>query len=311
MDPKKIRSLVDGSIDVLVGCPPCEGFSDTGKRDPSDAMNRHIAVFGRYVESLKPPVVVMENVPLLAASRRFANFTRKLSSLGYRWDAAILNAALYGSCQSRQRLILVAANKPLCRPCLPLPTHGQSARYYNYSTGKFVSLADDPVNLLGKAPGTGRVATTVRYVDSPLGRESTPTLWEVIGDLANLSKREAQKVSHLPWKHTPEMVRRMSQVSEGSRWSGGADHFSQSYGRLHRQGLARTVTCSFSNPGSGRFWHPIENRCLTLREAARIQGIEDGFLFPAPPSHSAVLIGNALDYALAQAAAQAVIEVLD
>jgi site-specific DNA-cytosine methylase len=55
----------------------------------------------------------------------------------------------------------------------------------------------------------------------------------------------------------------------------------------------------------------IEDRCLTLREAARIQGINDNFLFPGLPSHSAVLVGNALDAALASAAAHAVIDVLE
>lgn len=309
--PWEIESLAGGPIDVLLGCPPCQGFSDTGKRDPSDAMNGHIAIFGRYVAELRPAVVVLENVPLLAASRRFQNFVRRLDQLGYRWDVAVLNAALYGSCQSRQRLILVAAHAPLGIPKLSSPTHGQRGRYYSYSTGKFATLAEDPVNLLGRAPGTGRVKSRVNYLDGPLGRKATPNLWQTIGDLQAVTNEEARRLSHVPWHHTPEMVRRMARVPEGKRWRGGADHFSQSYGRLHRKGLARTITRSFSNPGSGRFWHPTEERSLTLREAARIQGIDDSFLFPGIPSHSADLIGNALDSALAKAAAQAVIDVLE
>jgi DNA (cytosine-5)-methyltransferase 1 len=310
VNPTYIETLAGGQIDVLLGCPPCQGFSDTGKRELAHDMNRHIAIFGRYVEKLMPSVVVLENVPLLAASRRFGNFVQKLARLGYQWDAAILNAALYGSCQSRQRLILIAARQPLKQPKLPLPTHGQRGTFYNYSTGELAKLCDDPVRLLGKAPGTGRARADVPYIDY-LGRKSTPTVWQVIGDLEEISPDEAQRLSHLPWKHTSAMIRRMARVPEGRRWRGGMDHFSQSYGRLHRQGLARTITCSFSNPGSGRFWHPTQNRCLTLREAARIQGIEDRFRFPALPSHSAILVGNALDFALAQAAAQTVINVLE
>ena len=103
----------------------------------------------------------------------------------------------------------------------------------------------------------------------------------------------------------------MRAVPEGQRWEGGADHYSQSYGRLHRQGLARTITCSFPNAGSGRFWHPTENRSLTLREAARIQGIEDGFRFPTQQLHSITIVGNALDSALARAAAKTVLGLLE
>ena len=307
----EISVLADGPIDVLLGCPPCQGFSDTGSRNPADEMNNHIAVFGRHIEGLKPAIVVLENVPLLAASRRFRNFVRRLDRLGYRWDAAVLNAALYGSCQSRQRLILVAARAPLPVPKLPRPTHGLRGIYFNYSTGSLSKLDEDPVTMLGRAPGTGRVTSNVVYLDSPLGQRVTPNLWRVIGELKELPKKEARRLSHVAWHHTPMMIKRMGNVLEGSRWAGGADHFSQSYGRLHRRGLARTITCSFSNPGSGRFWHPTRDRCLTLREAARIQGIEDQFLFPGLPSHSAVLVGNAIDAALANAAARAVIQVLE
>jgi DNA (cytosine-5)-methyltransferase 1 len=309
--PLEIQSLAGGPIDVLLGCPPCQGFSDTGKRDAADSMNAHIAVFGRYVEALEPWIVVLENVPLLAASRRFQNFELKLERLGYEWAAAILNAALYGSCQSRQRLILVAARAPFARPKLPLPTHGQPGVYYSYASGRLAKISEDPATLLGRAPGTGRVKSDVSYLDSPFGRRATPNLWQTIGDLQDITDEEGYRLSHTAWRHTPKMIRRMSRVPEGKRWSGGADHFSQSYGRLHRKGLARTITCSFSNPGSGRFWHPTEERSLTLREAARIQGIDDSFLFPGLPSHSAILVGNALDAALAKAAAQAVIETLE
>jgi len=91
----------------------------------------------------------------------------------------------------------------------------------------------------------------------------------------------------------------MGQICEGARWSGGRDHYSQAYGRLHRKGLARTITGFFPNAGSGRFWHPCENRSLTLREAARIQGFPDDFRFLKNDSENCVLVGNALDKALA------------
>jgi DNA (cytosine-5)-methyltransferase 1 len=91
----------------------------------------------------------------------------------------------------------------------------------------------------------------------------------------------------------------MGRVPEGGRWRGGADHFAHSYGRLHRRGLARTITTFLAYAGSGRFWHPTENRALTIREAARIQGFPDSYRFPVNSKRTAALVGNALDYALA------------
>jgi len=95
------------------------------------------------------------------------------------------------------------------------------------------------------------------------------------------------------------MIERMSAVPEGGRHGEKGKYFSQAYGRLHRRGLARTITTNFANPGSGRFWHPTQERTLTLREAARLQGFDDSYQFGGLPSHDAVLVGNALDAALA------------
>jgi DNA (cytosine-5)-methyltransferase 1 len=91
----------------------------------------------------------------------------------------------------------------------------------------------------------------------------------------------------------------MAKVAEGGQPKCSRRYYSQSYGRLHRRGLAKTITTAFPNAGSGRFWHPVRNRSLTLREAARIQGFPDSFVFQEPLSKAAFLVGNALDAALA------------
>ena len=106
-----ISSLAGGNVDILLGCPPCQGYSDTGSRKPRDPRNSHITQFSKFVSDLKPLAIGMENVPLLAESSRFDAFINEIESLNYRWTASIVNAALYGSCQSRQRLIFVAIRK--------------------------------------------------------------------------------------------------------------------------------------------------------------------------------------------------------
>src|SRR5206468_886594 len=64
--PDDLLTLAGGHIDILLGCPPCQGFSDTGKRDPADPRNSHLYHFGRYAAAFRPLAVVMENVPLAA-----------------------------------------------------------------------------------------------------------------------------------------------------------------------------------------------------------------------------------------------------
>ena len=138
-----------------------------------------------------------------------------------------------------------------------------------------------------------------REDEKPLGAKAIPTVHAVWDDLPPIGSGEATALCHFEWEHTAAMRRRMANVREGARWSGGADHFSHSYGRLHRRGLAHTLTTFFSNPGSGRFWHPTENRAISIREAARIQGFPDGFRFFPEAMASCRLIGNALDARLA------------
>lgn len=298
---KEIANLAGGKVDILLGCPPCQGYSDTGSRQPCDPRNSHITQFSKFVSELKPLAIGMENVPLLAESSRFDSFISEIESLHYRWTASIVNAALYGSCQSRQRLIFVAIRKDVgVQPQFSDPQFGGEKRYYSYSLKKMCKIKDDPVGILGRTPGTLRTSGLLpqKMVDVQ-GSKPIPTVWDVINDLPRIGSKEAVKDDHVAWEHTSAILRRMKHVHEGGRWSGGNDHFSQAYGRLHRKGLARTITTYLANPGSGRFWHPVQNRALTLREAARIQGFPDSFKFSERKSKNCVLVGNALDSVLA------------
>lgn len=298
--PSEIETIIGDKVDILLGCPPCQGFSDTGKRDPDDPRNVHIDVFARFVKGLLPFAVVMENVPLVASSNRFARFTRMLERLGYNWTAQIVNAAQYGSCQTRQRLLVVAIHEVVkAEPKIPEPTHTGVGRYFSYQRQRILPAAKCETEFLGITPATHRVSSAIYVSKTIAGNERVPTVSKVLSGLPPIGTVDAEVMSHTPWPSSPFMRRRMAKVPEGGRWSGGEDHFSHSYGRLHRRGLSRTITTYFANAGSGRFWHPTENRPLTIREAARIQGIEDDFLFHGPSSHISELVGNALDAAIA------------
>ncbi len=308
--PDALVWLAGGRVDILLGCPPCQGFSDTGSRDPHDPRNSHMTLFGAIAEHIKPLAVAMENVPLAAGTGQFKYLVRRMQGAGYLWTAAIVNAALHGSAQCRQRLVYVAIRKDVgVAPVLSTPTHGGKRKYYSYSVGCMKPLESDWVGMLGEAPATRRLRRELRHVEDTLGTRDIPYLSEALEGLPKMGTTAALELGHRPWAHSRRQLLRMQSVPEGARWSGGEDHFSQSYGRLHRRGLARTITTYFANPGSGRFWHPTENRALTLREAARLQGFPDTFKFPLPAA--ARLVGNALDGAISEIIYRAIRESLE
>ncbi len=230
---KDLANAAGGRVDVLLGCPPCQGYSDVGLKQDDDPRNGHITRFLNYIRGLKPMAVAMENVPLAASSDQFERLTRGLERHGYVWTAMIANAALWGSCQSRQRLVVVAIREDLKEePKFSPPTHG-AGQYFSYSLLKHSGLEEDRKGILGTAPATIRVAQSLPENHlAKTGKKKIPTLFEVIGDLPEADSDVGKKLGHFSWGHKPEMLRRMRAVKEGGRWSGGVDHYSQAYGRL-------------------------------------------------------------------------------
>jgi DNA (cytosine-5)-methyltransferase 1 len=300
MTGDKLVLMAGGRVDILLGCPPCQGFSATGSRDPRDPRNVHMWNFTRLALAVKPLAVALENVPLAAGDNRFRRLVRRMQQAGYLWTAKIVNSALFGSTQTRHRLVYIAIRGDIgAQPIVPRPTHGGTGLYFSYSSLSMKTLSSDRIGMLGQVPASKELLNMLWPAQGEFGRRETPRVGETIEGLPHVGTSAAGRLHHHPWQHTTRQMRRMGRVAEGHRWSGGADHFSQSYGRLHRLGLARTITTYFSNPGSGRFWHPTENRAITLREAARIQGFPDSYAFTPPLSRAAALVGNALDYSIA------------
>lgn len=300
VSPRWIEDNAGGSVDVLLGCPPCQGFSDNGRRDPEDERNAHLLNFARLAVGLRPRAIAMENVPLTVSAPLFERFAEKIERAGYYWTAGILNAALYGSCQCRQRLIFIAIRSDIgWEPVLPDPTHGGNRAYFSYSHRRMMKLSDARVAILGVTPATFQTRDLLPYREGELGLTKIPTVGETLRGLPSIGTARAIDMAHIPWAHSPAQRRRMGRLIEGGQARRSTQYYSSSYGRLHRRGLARTITGAFPNAGSGRNWHPIENRTLTLREAARIQGFADDYAFKRPYSKATQVVGNALDTALA------------
>jgi DNA (cytosine-5)-methyltransferase 1 len=272
----------------------------------------HLSRFSALAAHLRPLAVALENVPLAGTTRRFEHFLSLMAALQYRGVWGILNAARRGSTQCRQRLVYIGIREDVgVTPTIAPPSHGGAGVYFSYSTHGMVPIASNTIAMLSESPGARRARKLMPYLETDLGPAQIPAVGDILDGLPPVGTQEAIEMSHERWAHTTEMIARMAQVPEGGQWAGGSDHFSHSYGRLHRHGLARTLTGFFPNPGSGRFWHPTEDRALSLREAARLQGFPDSFRFLGHATKNTRLVGNALDATLAEATLGAIRAALD
>ncbi len=127
--------------------------------------------------------------------------------------------------------------------------------------------------------------------------------------------------NHRARSHSPAMLKKMAMIQEGGRNQELPDdqrlradpereYFSQAYGRLHRHGIAQTITTFFHNPGSGRFTHYRDLRALTVREAARFQSFDDDYIFIGKAEQQMRHVGNAVPVLLSTALAQMCSEIL-
>lgn len=312
-----ILKAADGrQVSGVLGCPPCQGWSAAGRRLADDERNTLIGDYFRLVRDLQPLFFVMENVPAVAAR---PELRRALESeaRGYRWWAGVLNAASYGLPQSRQRTLVLGYREDLgVQPTPPPPTHAGRRKVWDYRRETLVAPTAETLDaLLGSAPtlygagSGGRHSMRDLYAGPTEKLADLVTVGDAIGDLdddpptrtsayARMLRIAGQPpANHAPWGHGEDLVRRMAIVAEGCRpplsATNGRRYYSQAYARLHRRGLGRTITTNFHNPGSGRFLHYARPRTLTVREAARLQGFSDDFVFVGHQGHQARMVGNA------------------
>lgn len=275
-----------GEIDLVIGCPPCQGFSSLGKTrrtKPRHLENGLVEIFAKRIEEILPKIVVFENVSgiLHRNHRRYVQFfTKKLSKAGYSYVMGVLESAFYGVPQFRKRVIVIAARD---------------------------SFADG----LHMPPQTHFPPTKAQD-----GQEHWLTVRDAIGDLPPLRAGESHPTipghvapNHL--KKTLEILRNIPKDGGGRRdlpkrlWlqchhrltEGGAENV---YGRMRWDVPSPTITTRCTSPSSGRFVHPEQDRAITPREAARLQTIPDHFELRGISRDTAIWIGNAMPARLAE-----------
>jgi DNA (cytosine-5)-methyltransferase 1 len=266
-------SLRSGELDLLAGCPPCQGFSTmrTLKRRNSvpDDRNDLVVEFLRFVRVLRPRAVMLENVPGLNKDRRMRKFARVLRGMGYLVDQRIVDAADYGVPQRRQRMLLLATRGFFMTVPAPVP---------------YVATVRETI---GGLPRPGKSGDALHDVG-----ESRRA--DVMDRIRRIPKNGGSR-SDLPAS---------SQLTCHSETNG----FYDVYGRMAWNSVAPTITSGCSNPSKGRFLHPSQNRAITLREAALLQTFPAGYVFSMDrgKEHAAAMIGNALPPRMIKAFALAV-----
>jgi DNA (cytosine-5)-methyltransferase 1 len=259
-----------GPLDLLAGCPPCQGYSRVRRRNRNSAVedprNSLVEVFGRLVTELEPKTVMMENVPGLEQDRQFGTLIGLLRRHGYRYDWRIVDAADYGVPQRRRRLVVLAAR------------------------GRRRPLIDEVPTV--KEPPT--VKDTIGRLPSPeKSRKAAHRLApmhtsEVVARLAKIPKDGGSRGD----------LSEEEQLGCHKR----VDGFRDIYGRLAWNTVAPTITGGCVNPSKGRFVHPVEDRGLTPYEAALLQSFPPNYVFLRKHGrmHNADMIGNALPPRLAE-----------
>lgn len=300
-------------IDVIVGGPPCQGFSRNGVRKYvdkeqslrfyDDPRNHLYLSFLSLIGTLTPKVVLIENVRefLNFGKGRFANdLITRLDELGYDTEVAKLCAADFGVPQIRHRVFLLAARKEDVlktgfRPQFPRVTHSSQSELPNLFLQPYTTVSDAIRDL---------PLPVYSHEDSPI---QYPTPSTGISEFARLMRNPAGTVSnHVARKLSATSLQRIKAVGHGRMRDIDPDlrtekFYGSAYGRLRWDSPALTITTWVYHVGSGRFAHPEDDRCLTMREAARLQSFDDGFVFPPLINPVSQMIGNAVPPLLAKA----------
>ena len=289
LSDKELKELfLEQKPNVIVGGPPCQGFSICNKNhgDPKDPRNSLFTEFIRVGRIFNPDLMIMENVPNLVKAKNAEGtkvidiIVNEFKSLGYHVYWNVLEATDFGVPQIRRRLFVIASKNPLRNP-FPAPTHS---------------------------------------VNGDRGLSKTPTLWDAISDLPKVAPREGaeemnyvgtpensfqkemrkgagKKVyNHLSMQHSKRMIERFQSMTWGQSVTDVAEHlrplkrngngeiseksYDQNNRRMHPDRPCHTIAASFY----ANFVHPYMHRNFTAREGARIQTFPDYYVFTGKPT---------------------------
>ena len=290
LDLEKTFGPYQGQIDVVIGGPPCQGFSQKGQRKTiHDERNFLFKYYVRVVELVKPRYFVMENVPnLLTAEKGYfrKEIEELFNSMGYQLKMGILNASDYGVPQNRRRAVIIG-KRGGAAPGLPKPRNITVTIWDAISDLAYLSSGEgeEEQEYRGKPRSEyqkklrGGSGTLRNHVDTRHSRLA-------LERLAMIPPNAGKEV--LPEEHLTRSI------------------YSGTWTRMRKDEISVTITTRFDTPSSGKFTHPFLDRAITVREAARIQSFPDSFRFVGSKGSQMKQVGNAVPPLLAGAIAEVV-----
>ncbi|GAC1491418.1 MAG: DNA cytosine methyltransferase [Chamaesiphon sp.] len=322
VNPRELRvalGLGREELTALAGGPPCQGFSrniPAEYRYLNDPQNLLYQTYLEFVEEFRPLHVVIENVPEIIKAYNGAireEITIKLKLMGYKVVSASLNAAYYGVPQTRARAFFLAClDGP--GPTFPKPTHYGDIRsdIRSVKSNKQLSLLEPAFSsIVSVRDAIGDLPVLI--AGQNYTEETYPCNPQT--DYQLLMRIGSEKiVNHIARDLSPIQMARVRALSEGQDARdlppelAPKKHYSGAYGRLCWNRPARTITKWVFHPGSGRFFHPTQDRTITIREAARLHSYPDNFHFLGTYTDMAAQIGESVPPLLAKKIAECILQ---
>jgi DNA (cytosine-5)-methyltransferase 1 len=318
---RKSLAMRKGELDVLVGGPPCQGFSINAPErfleDPRNSLFKH---YLRFVDEFAPKTFLFENVPgmlSLGGGRIFDTILSRMRERGYRVSARILLAAHYGVPQVRWRMIILGSRLNEA-PQHPEPTHYYDCRP-NFKGGATIATRLVPLDQLRLRPAVTLADAILDLppVEAGGGEEKASYGKMTVSSGYGKMMRRDSEILH---NHTANRLSkinfdRLAYIAPGSAWTSiphdllpagmkkarTSDH-TMRYGRLSWDSLAGTMMTK-CDPHWGAVFHPQQERTFTVRETARIQSFPDTYRFLGPRAAQYEQVGNAVPVLMAKAIA--------
>lgn len=305
--PRELAARIGRNhVDVIVGGPPCQGFSMARQRDGANSGPRMVKdkrrqlyqEFLRFVHHFRPKVFVMENVPGIksaAGGRYLTRVQRGARLIGYRVHTQTEKVATLGVPQKRVRQLIIGT-----RLDLPVFFSSRMSRASRATERPTLGEAIGDLPVLRAGSGAHDAEYDQARRDAHVARYGTGYLCGVLE-----VDRAARLTAHVARPHSERDLRDFARLKEGEHsglalergvefefpYDKGA--FWDRYTRQHRNRLCSTIVAHMAKDGL-MFIHPTQNRSLTPREAARVQSFPDWFVFPVSRTHQFRLIGNAV-----------------
>lgn len=287
--------------DVVVGGPPCQGFSRLNRYRDGDERNQLWRYYMETVRLAQPKYFVLENVAAMFNAPEFAMLQEAFAAGGmledYTIDAQVLNARDFGAPQSRRRAIVLGRRKDAPAAGIPEPTHD---RYTWVPAGDVF----------------GRTSAQVRRTEFEETRS-------IVFRGESLPGPYTTRELHITRKYAPLSLERFRAIPPGGNrfdlpdellspcWRKHTSGAGDVMGRMHLDRPSVTVRTEFFKPEKGRYLHPTANRAITHKEAALLQGFPDSYVWVGTKTQIARQIGNAVPVQLGRAIGAHLVSAVD